>query len=91
MASRSSIGARSSTSGSTLTKRVSGACRPTSYAPVSAAVGEELVGTLEGALRSAGQCLVGDDLPGVELDDRLEDAAHRTVAQDVVDRRRGSG
>jgi len=37
--------------------------------------GEQRVGPLERALRTAGQRLVGDDGAGVELDDRLEDAA----------------
>jgi hypothetical protein len=53
--------------------------------------GEELIRALERALRPAGQGLVGDHAAGVELDDGLEDAAHRPVPQDVVDGRRGSG
>ena len=79
MASRSSSGAVSSTSGSTFTNTVSGASSPCATAPRNAAArqissnaasaparaggGEELVGSLEAPLRTPGERLVGDHAP----------------------------
>ena len=47
---------------------------------------EQLVGPLERARGPAGERLVADDRAGVEVDDRLEHAAHAVLAQDGVER-----